>query len=75
MCPQKLFERIKVKQKSLNVHFAEVNHNGGDDWVVILTHQTDNGEGIRSQTFLATGVGHFFKLMNLMSVKRFFFDS
>ena len=54
MCPQKLFERIKVKQKSLNVHFAEVNHNGEDDWVVILTHQTDNGEGIRSQTFLST---------------------
>ena len=49
MCPQKLFEKKKVKQESFNAHFAEVNHNGEDDWEVRLIDQTDNVEELRKR--------------------------
>ena len=52
MCPQKLFERKKVKQESFNAHFAEVNHNGEDDWEVRLIDQTDNVEELRKRESL-----------------------
>ena len=31
-------KRKKVKQESFNAHFAEVNHNGEDDWEVRLIY-------------------------------------
>ena len=49
MCPQKLFEKKKVKQESFNAHFAEVNHNGEDNWEVRLIDQTDNVEELRKR--------------------------
>ena len=49
MCPQKLFERKKVKQESFNAHFAEANHNGEEDWEVRLIDQTDNVEDLRKR--------------------------
>ena len=45
MFPKKLFEKKKKwKKESVIAHFAEVNHNGEDDWEVRLTDQTDNVE-------------------------------
>ena len=38
-----------MKQESFNAHFAEVNHNGEDDWEVRLTDQTDNVEDLRKR--------------------------
>ena len=38
-----------MKQKSFNDHFAEVNHNGEDDWEVGLIEQTDNLEDLRKR--------------------------
>ena len=35
------------KQVSFNAHFAEVNHNGEDDWEVRLIDQTDNVKDLR----------------------------
>ena len=49
MCPQKLFEKKKVKQESFNAHFAEVNHKGKDNWEVRLIDQTDNVEDLRKR--------------------------
>ena len=34
--------RKRVKQESLDTHFAEVNYNGEDDWEVMLIEQTEN---------------------------------
>ena len=51
MCPQKLFENKKVKQESFNTHFAEVNHNGEDDWEVRLIDQTDDLEELRKREY------------------------
>ena len=51
MCPQKLSERKKGKQESFNVHFAEVNHNGEDNWEVKLIDQNDNLEELRKREF------------------------
>ena len=48
MCPQKLFEK-KVKQESINAHFAEADHNGEEDWEVRLIDQTDNVEDLRKR--------------------------
>ena len=48
MCPQKL-KRKKVKQGSFNAHFAEVNHNGEDDWELRLIDQTDNVDALRKR--------------------------
>ena len=42
-------KRKKVKQESFNAHFAEVNHNGEDDWQVRLIEQTDNVEELRKR--------------------------
>ena len=42
-------KRKKVKQESFNAHFAEVNHNGEDDWEVRLIDQTDNVEELRKR--------------------------
>ena len=42
-------KRKKVKQESFNAHFAEVNHNGEDDWAVRLIDQTDNVEELRKR--------------------------
>ena len=42
-------KRQKVKQESFNAHFAEVNHNGEDDWEVRLIDQTDNVEELRKR--------------------------
>ena len=41
-------KRKKVKQESFEAHFAEVNHNGKDDWEVRLINQTDNVEDLRT---------------------------
>ena len=41
--------RKKVKQKSLNPHFAEVNQNAEDDWEVRLIDQTDSREDLRKR--------------------------
>ena len=49
MCPQKLFKKKKVKQESFHAHFAELNHNGEDDWEVRLIDQTDNVEYLRKR--------------------------
>ena len=49
MCPQKLFEKQKVKQESFNAHFAEANHKGKEDWEVSLIDQTDNVEDLRKR--------------------------
>ena len=42
-------KRKKVKQESFNAHFAEVNHNGEDDWEVRLIDQTVNVEELRKR--------------------------
>ena len=42
-------KRKKVKQESFNAHFAEVNHNGKDDWEVRLFDQTNNVEEHRKR--------------------------
>ena len=42
-------KRKKVKQEPFNTHFAEVNHNGEDDWKVRLIDQTDNVEDHRKR--------------------------
>ena len=42
-------KRKKVKQKSFKTDFAEVNHNGEDDWEVRLIDQTDNVEELRKR--------------------------
>ena len=42
-------KRKKVKQESPHAHFAEVNHNGEDDWEVRLIDQTDNVENLRKR--------------------------
>ena len=49
MCPQKLFEKKKVKQESFNAHFADVNHNGENDWEMRLIDQTDDVEQLRKR--------------------------
>ena len=49
MCPQKLFEKKKMKQKSFNAHFTEANHNDEDNWEVKLIDQTDNVEDLRKR--------------------------
>ena len=65
MCRQKLFKkkkRKKVKQESFNTHFADVIHNGEDDWEVRLIDQTDNVEDPRKkETFWQHGTwtGYF----------------
>ena len=38
-----------MKQESFNTHFAEVNHNGEDDWEVRLIDKTDNVEDPRKR--------------------------
>ena len=43
------FKRKKLKQKSFNLHFAKVNHNGEDDWEVRLIDQTNNVEDLRKR--------------------------
>ena len=42
-------KRKKVKEEPFNAHFAEVNHNGEDDWEVRLIDQTDNVEELRKR--------------------------
>ena len=37
------------KVKKFNSHFAEVNHDGEDDWEVRLIDQTDNVEELRKR--------------------------
>ena len=49
MCPQKLFEKKNVKQESFNAHFADVNHNGENDWEMRLIDQTDDVEQLRKR--------------------------
>ena len=49
MCPQKLFEKEKVKQESFSAHFAEANHNGEEDLEKRLIDQTDNVENLRKR--------------------------
>ena len=38
-----------MKQESFNVHFAEADHNGEEDWEVKLIDQTDNVEDLRKR--------------------------
>ena len=42
-------KRKKVKQESLNAHFAEADHNGEEDGEVKLNDQTDNVEDLRKR--------------------------
>ena len=44
MPKETFWKEKKVEQESFNSHFAEVNHNGDDDWEVRLTDQTNNVE-------------------------------
>ena len=54
------FKRKKVKQESFNANFAEVNHNGEDDWEVRLIDQTNNVKGLRNRKFFwQHGLGTF----------------
>ena len=39
----------KGEQESFNAHFAEVNHNGENDWEERLIDQTDNVEELRKR--------------------------
>ena len=45
---ENFWKEKKVKQELFNAHFAEVNHNGEDDWEVRLIDQTDNVEELLS---------------------------
>ena len=47
-------KRKKVKQGLFNAHFAEVNHNGEDDWEVRLIDQTDNVEELGKKIIILT---------------------
>ena len=51
MCPQKLFEKKQVKQESFDTHFAEIDHNGENDWEVRLIDQTNNVKDLRKRIF------------------------
>ena len=48
-CQRNFLKRKKVKQESFHAYFAEVNHNGEDDWEVRLIDQTDNVEDLRKR--------------------------
>ena len=39
------------KVKKFNSHFAEVNHDGEDDWEVRLIDQTDNVKELRKRKY------------------------
>ena len=54
-----------MKQGSFNTHFAKANHNGEEDWEVMLIDQTDDVEDLRKrdsfwqhelETFQANGL-------------------
>ena len=74
MCPQKLFERLKGKQESLNARFVDANHNGEDDSEVRLINQTDNVEELEEGNLFGNMTGILFSLMDLIRVKWLFFD-
>ena len=74
MCSQKLFERLKGKQESLNAHFVDANHNGEDDSEVRLINQTDNVEELEEENLFGNMTGILFSLIDLIRVKWLFFD-
>ena len=66
-------KRKKVKKKSFNTHFVEVNHNGEDDWEVRLIDQTDNVEELEKDNLFGNMSWILFSQMDWMSEKWLFF--
>ena len=49
MPTETFLKRKKLNKSHFNAHFAEVNHNGEDNWEVRLIDQTDNVEELRKR--------------------------